>query len=694
VGKLVQAWALKLTSRNDLALAFLLVAVIFMIVLPMPTILVDAFIAINISAAVVLLMVAVYLPHPLAFSAFPSVLLLTTLFRLALSITTTRLILLEADAGKIIYAFGDFVIAGNLVVGLVIFLIITLVQFIVITKGSERVAEVSARFSLDAMPGKQMSIDSDLRAGVVTMEQAKERRTRLEKESQLYGAMDGAMKFVKGDAIAGLIIIIINILGGILVGMMQHGLSAGEALQLYSVLTVGDGLVAQIPAIFIAITAGIIVTRVTTEEHNNLGTDIGNQIMAQPNALLIGGGLSLGMALVPGFPTGVFIILGLVLLGIGWALRQRQSTGDADLFETLHGRDAAAQGEMTVPGDSADPYLSSTPLTLEVAEAMRSELRPELLNAELAKVRRGLYQSLGVPFPGVSLRFESRLNDDGYAIHLQEVPVAEGYLGSQKLFVCHSVDELTLLDIPYSEGEAFLPGLPTVWVNAVHNDKLREKGIGVLNAPQILSHHLACVLRKYASQFVGVQEAHHLLSQLEPGFAELIKEAQRAVPLPKMAAVLRNLVAEDISIRDLRSILEGLVKWGPQEKDDVLLTEYVRSYLKRHISHRFSAGQNILPAYLLNPATEDAIRNGIRQSPTGSYLELEPAVSQGLLNTIREHVGELNHRVNRPVLLTSLDIRRHLRQLIEPDFFELAVLSYQELTPEITVQPLGQIQIA
>ena len=638
---------LLIASRGDVALAVLLVTVIFMMVLPMPTVLVDTLIALNIAIAVVLLMVAVYLPSPLAFTAFPAVLLLSTLFRLALSITTTRLILLEADAGQIIYAFGDFVVAGNLVVGLIIFLIITLVQFIVITKGSERVAEVGARFTLDAMPGKQMSIDSDLRAGLITVKQASARRQDLEKESQLYGAMDGAMKFVKGDAIAGLIIIIINIVGGIIVGMSQHDMSAGEALDLYAILTVGDGMVAQIPAIFIAITAGIIVTRVTTAKSENLGEDIGNQIGAQPNALIIAAALLLGMALVPGFPTAVFIVLGLVLGAVGLTLRQRDASHRADLLieQSLEGYTTHAELNDSANLEVENPETSSVILWL--SENAREKIDPHSLHEELAQARRDLYQTLGVPCPGVAVRFDSIQDEDHYKICLNEIPIGQGQLV----------------------------------------DKDKEQ------IPQALGSQLSNALRKNADQFIGVQETHQLLNQLEPQLAELIKEAQDAVPLHMIAQILRGLVAEEISIRDLRMILEGIVEWGQKEKDVALLIESVRGHLKRQISYRYRSSDNVLAAYIFDPKTEETIRNSIRQTPSGSFLSLEPAASSQLMEIIRRFLADCDMQKYRPVLLTSVEVRRHFRKFIEAEFYEVPVLAFPELVSDIKVQPLGQIEL-
>ena len=418
----------------------MLLAIVFMMILPLPTALVDVLIGANMSIAVVLLMLAIYITSPLEFSAFPAVLLITTLFRLSLSITTTRLILLQGDAGQIVSTFGNFVVGGNLVVGIVVFLIITIVQFMVITKGSERVAEVSARFSLDAMPGKQMSIDGDMRAGAIDVNEARHRRSLIEKESQMYGSMDGAMKFVKGDSIAGLIIIVVNILGGVMIGVTQKGMSAGEALELFSVLTVGDGLVSQIPALFIAITAGIIVTRVSNEESNDLGSDIGGQVIAQPRALLIGGVLLVLFALIPGFPKVTFLVLALVVGGGGFFLfyqQKKQSESDqSDLSSFVAQGAGSPAAKPTVSRNSKgklgeqEEFAMTVPLLIDLDSRLQESLEAVALNDELARVRRALYLDLGVPFPGIHLRFNEAMKDSEYLIQLQEVPVARGRIES------------------------------------------------------------------------------------------------------------------------------------------------------------------------------------------------------------------------------------------------------------------------
>ena len=686
-----------ITSRNDLVLAFFLVAVIFMMILPLPTWLVDALIGINMTISAILLMVAMYLPSPLAFSSFPSVLLVTTLFRLGISIATTRLILLQGDAGHIIFTFGNFVVGGNLVVGLVVFLILTIVQFIVITKGAERVAEVAARFSLDAMPGKQMSIDGDMRAGTIDMEEAKRRRGIVEKESQLYGAMDGAMKFVKGDAIAGLIIVAVNLLGGIVIGTMQRGMTAADAAKTYSVLTIGDGLIAQIPALFIAICAGMIVTRVQSGDGpSNVGKDIGQQVMAQPRALMIAAAVALGMGLIPGMPLPVFLTLAVVIGTIGFVIMRGtrrvvdEKTGEVTEVPAMQ---PAGEKPKKKTADGSEEFAPTVPLLMDVAAGLQQAFDADVLNDELLKIRRALYFDLGVPFPGIQLRFNEGLPPESYNILLSEVPVSQGRLRPGYLLVRESVANLSALQIAYEEDRKFLPHIPTLWVDGALREPLSRAGIPFMDPSQVLTYHLAFVLKKYSADFIGIQETRFLLSAMEGRFPDLVKESTRVLPIQKIAEILQRLVSEDISVRNLRAILESLIEWGQKEKDSVLLTEYVRSTLKRHISYKYSSGQNILPAYLLAPSIEDTVRGAVRQTSAGSYLSLDPAVSKRLVENIKKTVGDIGGNAQRPVLLTSMDIRRYLRKMIEQDLYDLPVLSYQELTQEINIQPLARIDL-
>lgn len=691
--------AVSIGARKDLMLAVMLLAVVFMMILPLPPLLLDMLIALNITIAVVLLMMSVYVGSPLHFSVFPSVLLVTTLFRLALSISTTRMILLEADAGQIVQTFGEFVVGGNLVVGCILFLIITIVQFLVITKGAERVAEVSARFSLDAMPGKQMSIDGDLRAGVIDVNEARERRGEVERASQMFGAMDGAMKFVKGDAIAGLVIIVVNLLAGLAIGVLQKGMGAGDALQMYAVLTVGDGMVSQVPALLIAITAGIIVTR-DSDTAQDLGASIGSQVMAQPKALLIGGALLALFGVVPGFPLVTFFALALLVGGGGWwAIRQRrteavslrQAGGLPALLANGAGAPTLRPAGKAGPGADPQGFALTVPLLVDVDRRLQAALEAASLDEELARVRQALYLDYGVPFPGIRLRFTEALEPGEYRILLQEVPVARGTLLQGHLLVQEKVTQLALIDVPCEEGEALVPGRPALWVEQGQRDRLQRAGCTFMAIDQVLAWQLSRVLCEYAGDFIGIQETRYLLEQMEQSYGELVKEAQRILPLQRITEVFQRLVGEGISIRNMRAILEALVEWGQKEKDVVQLVEYVRSSLKRYICYKYASSHNLLPAYLLDQAVEDMIRNGIRQTSAGSYLALEPSQSEAFIDNLRALVGDLHEANATPVLVVSMDIRRYVRKLVEGVYFELPVLSFQELTPQINIQPLGRI---
>ena len=683
------------TRYTDILLAVAVVAVIGLMILPLPPAALDVLLACNLGLSTILLMMSMYIKGVLEFSTFPSMLLFTTLLRLSLSITATRLILLHAHAGQVIQTFGEFVVGGNLVVGAVIFLIITLVQFLVITKGAERVAEVAARFTLDAMPGKQMSVDADLRAGTIDMETAKLRRSNLERENQLYGAMDGAMKFVKGDAIAGLIITAVNIVGGLLIGMLQKGMPPEKALQTYSILTIGDGLVTQIPALLIAITAGMIVTRVSTEDSPALGTDMGGQLLGQPKALILGGCMLFLIAMIPGFPKPPFLVLGAIVLAVGYSLirsAKDQKDGDEHPVPAIAPAGQKAPPPSKKSGDGgAEEFSLSVPLILDVPASIETTIDSRTLNEELIKVRRALYHDLGVPFPGIHLRFNEGMAEGVYRILLQEIPVAEGVLKADHVIAREHEDNLNVLGVPFVKERQFLPDVPALWVPKSQAPLLKQAGVQTLDLPQILTHHLAAILKKYAGDFLGLQETKFLLDNMEPRYAEVVKEAQRALPLQRIAEILQRLVQEQISVRNLRTVLQALIEWGQKEKDPVLLVEYVRSSLRRYISYKYSGGQNILAGYLLEPAVEETVRKAIRQTSSGSFLALDPAVTKKLVGNVRKQVGDLNRAGSKPVLLTAMDVRRYVRKLLETEVAELPVLSYQELTEEITIQPLAKI---
>jgi type III secretion protein V len=684
--------------HNDITMVLVIVLVFAMMIVPMPTFVVDLLIGINIGVSFIILMMSMYVKSALEFSVFPTMLLFTTLFRVGLNITTTRLILLNADAGEIIETFGEFMVGGNFVVGGVVFLILTVVQFLVISKGSERVAEVGARFTLDAMPGKQMSIDADLRAGAIEMEEAKRRRDRVSQESSMYGAMDGAMKFVKGDSIAGMFITSINLLGGIAIGATQMGMTAGQAVQRFGVLSIGDGLVSQIPSLLISISAGIIITRTGDSAEGHLGSQVGGQIFAQPKALTLAGGLVALMAVIPGFPKPQLIMLGAGICAMGFVLmRMARAKPEADsrdeLRKTLAPAVRAKAKSAAAPSGKGDEFSPTVPIILDVSPELAESLRYDQLNEEMLNLRRALYFDLGVPFPGINIRENSGFDGLAYALLVQEVPITRGLLEKGLLLAREKRENLEMLAVEAKEGEQFLPGYPSLWVDENKAPLLEQAGISCMDHPRILSYHLSLVLTRHAGEFIGLQEAKFLLDQMETRAPDLVREATRQLPVQKIAEIMQRLVQERISIRNLRGILEALVDWAAREKDVILLSEQVRAALKRQISYMHSGGMNILPAVLLNPDVEELIRKAIRQTSAGAYLALAPEHTRALLDALRREAGAALERGQALALLTSMDIRRYVRRLIEAEFYDLPVLSYQELTPEITVQPVAKVKL-
>ncbi|MBQ9106183.1 MAG: FHIPEP family type III secretion protein, partial [Mailhella sp.] len=507
-------------------------------------------------------------------------------------------ILLQADAVEIIFTFGELALGCNFVVGAVVFLILTIVQFLVIAKGAERVAEVGARFTLDAMPGKQMSIDADLRAGVIDMEEAQRRRNNVQLESQMYGAMDGAMKFVKGDSIAGMIIAVVNIVGGTIIGVTQHGISAGEAMHIYGILTIGDGLVSQIPSLLVSISAGILITR-SGDSGDNVGAQVGKQFFAQPKALQMAGGLIFLFALIPGFPKPQLFALALAVGGFGYVLQRIQNApverdSKAELTRSL--APAAEKKSRRASSGPQDEFSPTVPIILDISPAIGESMDYDSLNDELSSLRRALYFDLGVPFPGINIRPNPNLPELGYVLNLNEIPMARGKLERGMVIVREKKSNLRLLGVDFHEGDTFLPDVEPLWVPATDVEKLEKAGFSCMSHARILAYHLSLILSRHASTFLGMQETKYLLDRMEERAPDLVREATRLLPVQRIAEIFQRLVQEQISIRDLRSILEALIEWSPKEKDVVMLTEYVRGALKRQISYMYSRGQNMLPA--------------------------------------------------------------------------------------------------
>jgi type III secretion protein V len=674
-----------LTKYSDMALAILVVGIVGMLIIPLPTFVVDLLLTINISVAVILLLTSTYVSNVLKITSFPAILLLTTLFRLALNVSTTRLILLQADAGQVVDAFGDFVVQGNYVVGVVIFLILTIIQFVVIAKGSERVAEVAARFTLDAMPGKQMAIDADLRSGSIDLDAARCRRSDLQKESKVYGAMDGAMKFVKGDAIAGIVITLINIIAGLAIGVLMMDMPLGEAAKLYTLLTIGDGLVTQIPALLIATAAGILVTRVSDDEgSSHLGQEIGTQILDHPKAIGITAGLLLLFAVLPGMPTVPFILLAIFLgLIARSALRSR--------------RQPPAFADDTAPSEIEELRQVRLAVLLgpELARSLDSSGGKTALRDAIGALRQAVRRQYGVQIPAVQITPGGRgLSEWGYRLELDEIPIASAEVPAGSVLADATAEQLATHQIPSEPAVQPGTGRPAVWVSVGYKASLASLGIRLWSVAEVLMLHLAGEVRKRLREFLGIQEVQALIDDLETTHPALVKAViPRIATLPELSDVLGRLIEEGISIRNLKKILDAIAEDAAHAKNPVELTEVVRVGLKREISHLFSAGTGRISAYVVDGPIEDMIRASIRETDSGPVLSLEPVISQEILAALRAAARPTLEAGESPVFITQSDIRHYLKKLSDIKIPGTTVLSYQELLPELQITPLGKVVV-
>ncbi len=686
------------SKYSDILFAALIVVPLAMIIVPMPTWLLDVFLTFSITLAIIILLVSFYIHEALRVASFPTILLICTLFRLSLNISTTRLILSQGYAGEVINAFGQFVVGGNYVVGGVLFLIITIVNFIVIAKGAERVSEVAARFTLDAMPGKQMSIDADLRAGIINVEQALARRSTLQRESQMYGAMDGAMKFVKGDAIAGMVIIIINIVAGFIIGVAQRGLDLQNALQVYSLLTIGDGLVQQIPALIVSVSAGIVVTRVTAEkEGQSLGGEIVSQLTAYPKVLIIAAVFLTIFGLIPGLPTMPFFALALLCGIIAFFIIKSRSKAVQQVMDTP--KQEVVKKAVARHGDVL-PFIMPSPVSLEVGSAIIPFVDDKqdggrFINELIPLLRHGLYYELGVNFPGIQVRGQTvDMEPEAYVININEVPVAYGKVMKDSILVGESLEQLSLFNITGTETIHPIDGSVVTWISREFKDVATQAGFRMWDTGEYLILHLSYVLRKHAHEFLGLQEIQNMLAELEKSHPALVKElVPKVVTLMQLTEIFQRLVQEDIAIRDLKSVFSTLAQWGEIERDTLLLTEHVRAGLKRYITHKFAGASNALAVYLLDPEIEDMIRNAIRRTEKGNYLALEPDVTQEIIEAVGKEIAShpFPPGAKPPVILTTAEVRRYFRKIIELEFPQLSVLSYQELSENLRIQPIARV---
>ena len=686
----------RLGRHYDLMLVALIIAVIVLMVLPLPPLALDVLIAVNLTISITILIVSLYIGSPLGLSTFPSLLLFTTLFRLSLNIASTRQILLHAYAGDIILTFGKMVVGGDVIIGIVVFLIIAIVQFIVIAKGSERVAEVAARFSLDAMPGKQMSIDADLRAGIINKDVARLRRQRLESESQLYGAMDGAMKFVKGDAIASLVIAVVNILAGIAVGMLRKDMSLDVALQTYSILAVGDALVSQIPSLFVSIAAGVIITRVARSDSLTqipLGNEIAAQIRAHPKALFISGLVILGMMMVPGFPKTPFLLLGVTVASVGWGQMPRRWQDAKHLVNTpMPAMQREGSDRPSVFLDSNDHPLT-LPVAIQVYPNLDQDIDPVRLNRQISRVRRYITIERGIPFPGMVIRPDQRMKTGEFSVYIHELPVLNGSLKPGCVLCLENETTLEEAAIAFTDAGA-LPGGRGLWVKSQYSVILKQKKYRFLIGEEILEHYLQYALSRHAHEFIGVQESQFLLKRLEQEYPELEKELRQQVPLPRLSDILRRLVQEHISVRDLRLIAQTLVEYAPREKDNIMLTEYVRNSMARYITYQHTLMDGTLSAILLMPALEDMYKEYLKQSSTGSFLMLPENLLQGLTAQITQILGATDLKLGGAAVLLvhAVELRPHLRTLLSQQFPSMAVLAAAQIDGSVKISGLGRVQ--
>jgi flagellar biosynthesis protein FlhA len=681
----------RVMKYSDFVAAGAVVLVVAMMIIPLPPMLLDFFITINIATALMIVVATMYVPRALDFSAFPSLLLLTTLFRLSINISVTRLILLHGDAGHVVKAFGNFVVGGNVVVGLVIFLILIVIQFVVITNGAGRVAEVGARFTLDAMPGKQMAIDADLNTGQITDEQARKRRQEIAQEADFYGAMDGASKFVKGDAMAGLLITGINLLGGIVIGVVQQKMPIGEAAQHFSLLSVGDGLCAQIPALLISVATGILVTR--SGDTTDLGSTVAAQILEQRKAPMIAGAVVLIFGLVPGLPKIPFFLIGSILFAVGWALRKEPTRLQIEESESAQAAADATPAQLPAPRDAALEALALDPLELAIGFGLVPLVDAGAggtLLQRVGTIRRQIASELGMVIPPVRIRDDVSLDSHEYVMRVRGTEVARGGIMAGHHLAMDPGDAMGQLPgIPTTEP-AF--GLPAVWIPESGRAEAEALGWTVVDAESVVVTHLTETIRAHAAELLTRQETRHLLDQLKEVNAAVVDEVVPDVlSLGEIQRVLQALLREGVSIRDLGSVVEAIGDKARLTRDPAMLAEYARQALGRTIVAPYLDAESTLRAIALDPALEQEIAEALVQTADGEFLAIDPGRAHALVSACSAQVDEALATGGRPVLLCSARVRRHLRRLMEQRLPQLAVCSYNEVAPGVGVDTIAVI---
>lgn len=676
-------------KRNDIAVGLYILAAIMFLIIPMSPWLLDIFLAFNIALSMVILFNALFSEDVLSMSAFPTIILLTTVFRIALNVSSTRLILSTGNPGQVVRVFGEFVGGGNLVIGLIIFIVLVLIQFLVINKGSERVAEVSARFTLDAMPGKQMAIDADLNTGAITDAEASLRRQKIQDEATFFGSMDGATKYVKGDTIAGLLITIINLAGGTITGMMNQGLSAGDAFQEYAILTIGDGLVTQIPSIMISLATGIIVTKVSKDA--DFGDMLVGQLFSIPKVLYIVGTSMIILGIVTPLNVILFIAYGLAFILAGRSIEQRL---EIESIESEVSSEEAEADEIRKP-ENVSALLQVDPIELEfgygIIPLADMNQGGDLLD-RVVLIRRQVALELGTVVPMIRLRDNIQLNPNQYIIKIKGIQVSEGEI----LF-----DHYMAMNPGYVEEEitgipTFEPSfnLPAIWITENQRERAESLGYTVVDPPSIMATHLTEVIRNHIHELLTRQDVQNLINNIEESHPTLVSElVPKLLSIGEIQKVLQNLLREQISIRDLVTILETLADYAPTTRDIDVLTEYVRQSLKRAISKKYFPDGDMTSVVTLDPKVEQEIMDSVKQTEQGAYLALDPEITREIINSVQTEIIKLEELGKNPIIVTSPIVRMYFKRLIQDYFKDLTVVSYNEIDSNVELQSVGMVTV-
>ncbi len=674
-------------KKSDLAVGiYLLSAIVFMII-PIPSLLLDFMLAINITMAMVILFNSLFSPEALSMSSFPTLLLFTTIFRISLNVSSTRLILRDGYAGAVVATFGSFVGSGDLIIGGIIFIILLLVQFMVINKGSERVAEVSARFTLDAMPGKQMAIDADLNTGAITDEQAKERRQKIQDESAFFGAMDGATKYVKGDAIAGLIITIVNIVGGMAIAMLRNNMDMTSALNQYVTLAIGDGLVSQIPSLMISLATGVLVTKVSKEA--DIGDVLVSQLFSIPKVLYIVGGALILLGVVTPLPIYIFALYGIAFLIVG---KNLQNKIGVEQIENEVSEEETTAEEIRRP-ENVNSLLQVDPIELEfgygIIPLADVNQGGDLLD-RVVMIRRQIALELGCVVPIIRLRDNIQLNPNQYVIKIKSIPVSEGEI----LF-----DHYMAMNPGYVEEEitgipTFEPSfhLPAIWITESQRERAESMGYTVVDPPSIIATHLTEIIKKHIDELLTRQDVQNLINNIKDANETLIAElVPKLLGVGEIQKVLQNLLREGISIRDLVSIFETLADYAPTTRDTDVLTEYVRQKLKAAISNKYFPENETTSVVTLDPKIEQEIMSSVKQTEQGAYITLEPDRTRAIMDSLQSEVSKLEEMGKNPIVITSPIVRMYFKKLTSEYFKDLIVISYNEIESNVELQSVGMV---